>query len=57
MARITFQSSTFNGTETSEVITATVEIEGGIVSSRAISVPVMFTQGTATGTLYKVHSM
>ena len=50
MARITFQSSTFSGTETSEVISATVEIAGGIVSSRDIDVPIMFTQGTATGT-------
>ena len=49
MARITFQSSTFSGTETSEVISATVEIAGGIVSSRDIDVPISFTPGTALG--------
>ena len=46
---ITFQSSTFSGTESSEVISATVLISGGIVSSGDISVPIMFTQGTAIG--------
>ena len=46
---ITFSSSTFSGTESSEVISATVVIAGGIVSSSDISVPIMFTQGTATG--------
>ena len=46
---ITFQSSTFSGTESSEVISATVLISGGIVSSSDISVPIMFTQGTAIG--------
>ena len=46
---ITFQSSTFIGTESSGVIAATVLISGGIVSSNDISVPIMFTQGTATG--------
>ena len=35
--------------ESSGVISATVIISGGIVSSRTISVPVMFTEGTATG--------
>ena len=46
---ITFQSSTFSGAETSEVISATVLISGGIVSSSDISVPIMFTEGTAIG--------
>ena len=46
---ITFQSSTFSGTESSEVVSATVLISGGIVSSSDISVPIMFTQGTAIG--------
>ena len=49
MARISFQSSTFNGTESSGVISATVVISGGIISSRDISVPITFTAGTATG--------
>ena len=49
MARITFESSTFSGTESSEVISATVVISGGIVSSRDISVLISFTAGTATG--------
>ena len=46
---ITFGSSTFNGSESSEVIMATVIISGGIVSSRDISVPITFTAVTATG--------
>ena len=48
---ITFSSSTFSGTESSEVISATVIISGGIVSSRDISVPIIFTEGNATGLL------
>ena len=46
---ITFGSTTFNGTETSQVISATVVISGGIVSSRNINVLISFTQGNATG--------
>ena len=46
---ITFSSSTFNGTESSGVITATVIISGGIISSRDITVPITFTEGSATG--------
>ena len=46
---ITFQSLTFSGTESSGVISATVLISGGIVSSSNISVPIMFNQGTAIG--------
>ena len=49
MARITFESSTFSGTESSEVISATVVISRGIFSSRDISVPISFAAGTATG--------
>ena len=49
---ITFSSSTFSGTESSEVISATVMISGGIVSSRDISVPITFTSVTATGSHY-----
>ena len=46
---ITFSSSTFSGTESSGVISATVIISGGIVSSRNINVPIRFSAGTATG--------
>ena len=46
---ITFQTSAFSGKESSEVISAAVLISGGIVSSSDISVPIMFTQGTAIG--------
>ena len=49
---ITFSSSTFSGTESSGVISATVIISGGIVSSRDITVPITFTEGTATGIYY-----
>ena len=49
MARISFESSTFNGTESSGVISATVVISGGIVSSRDISVPIVLNGVTATG--------
>ena len=49
VAMITFGSLTFNGSESSGVILATVIILGGIVSSRDISVPITFTAGTATG--------
>ena len=49
MARISFQSSTFNETESSGVISATVVISGGIVSSRDISVPIVLNGVTATG--------
>ena len=46
---ITFQSSTFSGSESSGVIMTTVIISEGIVSSRDISVTIRFTEGTATG--------
>ena len=48
MVRISFQSTTFSGTESSEVISAT---SGGIVSSRDISVLITFTPVTAQGTI------
>ena len=47
--RISFQSLTFNGTESSGVISATVVISGGIVSSRDISVSIFLNGVTATG--------
>ena len=49
MARISFESSTFNGTESSGVISTTVVISGGIVSSRDISVPIVLKGVTTTG--------
>ena len=48
VARIGFQSSTISGSESSGVISATVVISGGIVSSKDISVPITYTAGTAT---------
>ena len=51
MAKITLQSSAFSGTELSEVISTTVIISGGIVSSRNISMLINFTQIYATGSL------
>ena len=47
---IAFSSSTFSGSESSEVISATVIISGGVVSSSDITVPITFTEGNATGT-------
>ena len=46
---ITFESSQYSGSESSGVISATVMISGGVVSSRDISVPVTCTGKTATG--------
>ena len=46
---ITFSSSTFSGSESSGVIPATVIILGGIISTRDITVPITFTEITATG--------
>ena len=48
---ITFSSSTFSGSESSGVISATVIISGGVVSSSDITVPITFTEGTATSIL------
>ena len=49
---ITFESSTFNGSESSGVVTVTVILLEGIVSSKDISVPITFTKENATGTMY-----
>ena len=49
VAMITFSSSAFNGSELSGVISVTVMISGGIVSSRDITVPITFIEGSATG--------
>ena len=49
MALITFTSSTFSGLESSEVISASIIISGGIVSSKDINIPITFTQGNASG--------
>ena len=46
MALITFISSTFSGLELSEVIFASIEISGGIVSSKDINITIMFTDET-----------
>jgi len=52
---ISFGASTFSGSESSRVISVTIIISGGIVSSRDISVPITFTPGTATGTYVHYH--
>ena len=49
---IAFESSTFNGSESSGVVTVTVVLLEGIVSSKDISVPITFTKENATGTMY-----
>ena len=49
---VTFESSTFNGSESSGVVTVTVILLEGIVSSKDISVPITFTKENATGTMY-----
>ena len=46
---ISFGASTFSGSESSGVISATIIISGGIMSNRDISVPITFTPGNATG--------
>ena len=53
MALITFTSSTFSGLESSEVVSATIGISGGIVSSKDINIPITFTEGNALGQLYE----
>ena len=49
MALIAFTSSTFSGLESSGVISASIAISGGIVSSKDINIPITFTEGTASG--------
>ena len=51
MALITFTSSTFSGLESSGVISASVRMSGGIVSSKDINVRITFTEGNASGYL------
>ena len=46
---VTFSSSTFDGSESSGIVSATIIISGGIVSSKDINIPVSFTPGTAAG--------
>ena len=48
---IIFSSSIFSGSESSGIISATVIISRGIVSSRDINVSITFTEGNATGTV------
>ena len=49
MALITFTSSTFSGLESSGVVSATITISGGIVSSKDIDIPITLTEGNASG--------
>ena len=49
MALIAFTSSTFSGLESSGVISATIAISRGIVSSKDINIPITFTEGNASG--------
>ena len=49
VAMLSFESSTFSGSESSGVISVTVIISGGITSSSDISVPITFTKENATG--------
>ena len=49
MALIAFTSSTFSGLESSKVVSASIAISGGIVSSKDINIPITFTEGTASG--------
>ena len=47
---ITFSSSTFDGSESSGIISATIIISGGVVSSKDVNIPISFTPETALGT-------
>ena len=49
MAVITFSSSTYDGLESSGVVSATIIISGVVVNSKDIDIPVSFTPGTALG--------
>ena len=49
MVVIAFTSSVFSGLESSAMLSSTVTIAGGVISSIDINVPVTFTAGTATG--------
>ena len=49
VAVITFSSSTYDGLESSGVVSATIIISGVVVSSKDIDIPVSFTPGTALG--------
>ena len=46
---ITFSSSTFDGSESSGIVSATIIISRGVVSSKDINIPVSFTPATAIG--------
>lgn len=46
---ITFSSSTFDGSESSGIVSATIIMSGGVVSSKDINISVSFTPGTALG--------
>ena len=49
VARIQFASSMFSGLESSGVLSVSIIILGGIVSSRDITVQITFVSETATG--------
>ena len=49
MALVSFTSSTFSGLESSGIISASVTVSGGIVSSENINIPITFTTGNASG--------
>ena len=49
MVTITFSSSTFDGSESSGIVSATIIISGGVVSSKDINIPVSFTPRSAFG--------
>ena len=49
MATISFSSSTFDGSESSGIVSATIIISGGVVSSKDFNIPVSFIPGTAVG--------
>ena len=46
---ITFSSSTFDGSESSGIVSAIIIISSGVVSSKDINIPVSFTPVTAIG--------
>ena len=49
MALIAFTSSIFSGLESSRVISTTIAISGGIVSSKDINIKITFIEGSASG--------
>ena len=54
MAEIQFASPTFNGSESSEMLSVTIIILGGVTSSKDIDITLMFTGSMVD---FKVTSM